>query len=99
LPSNVVTPTPTLWLANMLSIHFEKLFNNGKTTIHHCAPRGNVTIRDWAILILERAKMDYKLTNREFFDNERPHFSSLDCSFTKTAHHWHDLFEAYFKPR
>jgi len=99
LPSNVVTPTPTLWLANMLSLHFEKLFSEHNTTMHHCAPRGNATIRDWAILILEKAKVDYKLTNREFFDSERPQFSGLGCSFTKAVHHWHDLFEAYFKPR
>lgn len=99
LPQNIVTPTPTLWVSHMLAENFESLFSDRGVITHHCAPRGNTSIRDWAIMILERTKIDYRLTNRVFYDESRPYFSNLDCSFQKNVPHWADLFETYFKPR
>lgn len=99
LPQNSVTPTPTLWAAHMLARNFDLLFSKRGTKAHHCAPRGNVNIRDWGKMILDQSRIDYKLTNRCFYDDQRPIISALGCSFNPHVPHWFDLFETYFRPR
>lgn len=99
LPQNIVTPTPTLWVSHMLAENFESLFSDRDVITHHCAPRGNVNIRDWGKMILDQSRIDYKLTNRCFYDDQRPIISALGCSFNPHVPHWFDLFETYFRPR
>lgn len=99
-PSNKVTPTPTRWLASVLTQNLDKLFNNKGSSIHHCAPKGNLPVREWAIMVLSGVR-DLKdfIGRREStlqIDLERPYISNLGCSFTD-VHHYLELWNVYYK--
>lgn len=95
LPSNYVTPTPTRWAARMLVTHLDKLTNNDHATRHHLAPLGNVSVSDWAKMILD-GLVDPKQFNQFLYvDQERPIWSNLKCSFAE-APYWFRLWEEYF---
>lgn len=103
LPSNIVVPTPTRWIAAMLVRHFEELFHNSKfcPAIEHLAPSGGVTVKDWAKIVLRGLRpQDAFLNGKDYFDEERPLFSSLGCSFLKEDEklaHWYDVHQFYFR--
>lgn len=99
LPSNLVTPTPTRWLAGMLIRHIDKLFHEKCTLVHHCAPNGNISVHDWAKYVLDglREPGEFYDVGSPFFDEERPHISNLKCNFSDENYHWHDLWSLYFK--
>lgn len=85
LPINLVTPTSTSWLAEILMQNFDRLFK-GDERIHHAAPHGFVTVREWGSMILEKP-----MTNEDtFFDYERPLLSCLGTSFADHQTHWLD---------
>lgn len=95
-PQNVVTPTPTRWLARMLALHFEKLFDGDGVKISHCAPAGNVSVHDWAKFSLEGIAGQERFTYfPKGFDEQRPKVSSLCCSFAEVPH-WYDLWKQYY---
>lgn len=101
LPKNRVTPTPTRWLASVLSNNFECLFSEKGSTIHHCAPKGNVSVREWGEEILKKHRdiSDFQNLNEiNNFDLERPINSNLGCSFTET-HHWLELWNVYYQEK
>lgn len=100
-PSNIVVPTPTEWLANMLIGRMEELFYNSNhcPAVEHCAPSGGVSVKDWAKFVLRGYRGDEAFTRSEFYDEERPLFSNLGCSFSDcTMPHWYQLFQTYFTP-
>lgn len=99
-PQNHVTPTPTRWLASVLVNNFKDLFKDKGTSIHHCAPKGNLRVRDWAEMVLDgiREKKDFVRVNDSMvqIDVERPYISNLGCSFAD-VHHYLELWNIYFK--
>lgn len=98
IPSNLVTPTPTMWVAAMLYQNLAMLLGPRPQT-HHCAPVGSLALWDWATFILEGLRDHRDFYHNEYFDSEIPLDSSLGCSFVKTNWHWHDLWETYFRQR
>jgi dTDP-4-dehydrorhamnose reductase len=76
LPENRVSPTPTRWLADFLVTHLDDLFDK-PYPIAHCAPVGNVSLREWGERILGP---EYVVTSRGM-DGMRPHTSDLRCNF------------------
>lgn len=109
-PANLVTPTPSLWVAAVLieRLQAEVAGPSAKrlaalgphalpsVEIVHCAPRGNVSVRDWAVLTLQGLREAHAFAPRQYFDLERPAFAALGCSFA-TAPHWHALWRVYFR--
>jgi dTDP-4-dehydrorhamnose reductase len=92
LTANFVTPTPTDWLADKLVWNFKKIISDDGPTIHHCAPAGGVTIAEWGSLVLG------KNVKGPRYDNERPMYSSLGCSFADFSHYsWRDLWSEFGK--
>lgn len=98
LPRNLVTPTPTLWLASLLVENEKNLFSDSGTTRHHGAPLGNVSVWDWGVFVLEGIREASAFSRDEFYDEERPKISNLKSSFLGENWHWHDLWKTYFKP-
>lgn len=96
LPQNLVTPTPTLWLAAMIVESLDWMFDDRGAAIHHCAPRGNVSVRDWAILTLDGMRHHTHFLKDEWYDDKRPHMSNLGCTFAANNWHWHEVWKAYF---
>jgi dTDP-4-dehydrorhamnose reductase len=99
LPANVVTPTPTLWLAAMLAQHRERILSWEGPTIHHCAPNGNVTVWDWATFILDGLRPVEAFDRARWYDEARPLWSALGCSFVTENWHWFDIWRTYFRRR
>lgn len=97
LPENLVTPTSTMWLAWLLITHQDSLFSDMGATLHHAAPDGNVSVRDWAIMILEGVRGLSAFDQAQLFDDERPHYSALSCSIGVQRWHWHDVWKHYFR--
>lgn len=52
LPTNIVTPTPTWWLAKVLVENISRAFGANGFKLHHVAPRGGISTRDWGQAIL-----------------------------------------------
>jgi len=98
LPRNLVTPTPTLWLASVLVSNLERMFNAEETVIHHCSPLGNVSVWDWATFVLKGIREPSAFSHDEFFDEERPKISALGSTFLETNWNWFELWQTYFKP-
>lgn len=102
LPRNLVTPTPTLWLAAVLVEAYlaeaNRLFNEQETTIHHCAPNGNVSVWDWGTFVLAGIRETSAFATDKFFDEERPKISALSSDFLPSNWHWNELWKTYFKP-
>lgn len=99
-PQNKVTPTPTRWLASVLVNNFSKLFDEGKTSIHHCAPKGNISVKNWAKMVLEGIRETKEFVcsydSIAHVDLERPYSSNLGCSFAD-VHHFLELWNVYYK--
>lgn len=93
LPQNMVTPTPTWWIAQMLVDNFARIFSDQGTTTHHLAPVGNCTIVQWGRLILGEG---YNVMTKGF-DQERPSFSKLGCSIAKPNVTWLELWERHLQ--
>lgn len=105
LPQNLVTPTSTLWLAATLVQHLDALHLPAGPTLHHCAPRGNVSVMDWGIIVLNglRDKFAFDRFHQRsiFFDPERPAMSGLGCSLMRASRvpHWFDVWRTYYRTR
>lgn len=97
LPRNLVTPTPSLWLASILVANLDKLTTDEGASIHHCAPKGNVSVWDWGTFVLQGIREPSAFVPDEFFDEERPKISALDCDFLEQNWHWSELWKTYFK--
>ena len=99
LPSNIVVPTPTRWLAGMLIQHLDQLCPDWGTSIEHVAPTGGITVKDWAMFVLEGLRDSSAFDwGKDFFDLQRPLFSGLNCSLSKEQVHWFDLWKLYYHP-
>jgi dTDP-4-dehydrorhamnose reductase len=84
LPLNLVTPTSTAWLSEILVQNFDRLCE-GHERIHHAAPHGFVTVRQWGSLI---CGLPMPEDENSFFDYERPLLSCLGTSFASHQTHW-----------
>lgn len=90
LPRNLVTPTPTDWLAEGLLDTQSKFMFTPSPCIKHCAPKGNVSVAHWGRLILDKSYTVYEAG----YDEERPKISDLNCSFWPPED-WKELWEKY----
>lgn len=99
-PQNRVTPTPTRWLASILINNLDNLFEKKGTSIHHCAPKGNITVVEWAKMVLNGIRENKDFINAYSsavqVDLERPYLSNLGCSFAD-VHHFLELWGVYYK--
>lgn len=86
LPMNLVTPTPTDWLADML-LKRSDAFLRGGPKICHAAPSGNVSIADWGKMVLGP---EFTIKEREL-DETRPAGVSIGCSLGPVSN-WLDLW-------
>jgi len=95
LPKNLVTPTPTAWIAKML-------VNSGRLqySFHNIAPTGAVSVAEWARLVVDNPKYEIIASFRDF---ERPSDSKINC--TLPEHNvssladvsWLELWNQYYK--
>lgn len=101
IPSNLVTPTPTLWAASLLVDEARRgaLFHDGRPLAHHCAPDGNLSLWDWATFILDGLRDSRDFCRDVYYDQKRPLISALGCSFIAKNWHWYDVWETYFRQR
>jgi dTDP-4-dehydrorhamnose reductase len=99
LPLNMVTPTPTRWLAGQLCGNLDSMFSDRAAVIHHCAPKGSVSVRDWAIMILSGLRWYGSVVREPWYDEARPLVSALGCTVGENPHHWHYLWSQYFDRR
>lgn len=90
LPRNLISPTPTHWIAKMVWSHFDKL-TNSRYPVQHCGPMGSMMVSDWGELVLGGG---YTVRMGDF-DPERPAVSYLDCSFTLNRDDIHYLWKTY----
>lgn len=99
LPSNVVTPTPTRWLAAVLVRGFDDLCIEDTATLEHVAPEGGITVKDWAKFVLEDLRGDEAFDRTEaYLDPERPLISNLRNSLPGSVPvHWFELWRTYFR--
>lgn len=99
LPCNLVTPTSTLWLAGLLVDRLDEIHSQWGAKTIHVAPRGNVTVRDWGIMILDGLRSHQDIDRQgSNFDSSRPVVTNLGCSLPggRRAPHWHDVWRRYF---
>lgn len=89
LPQNWITPTPSWWIAKILLNNMDQLFTK-KTVIHHCAPKGGVTVAVFGSKVLGP---NYTVMSKGF-DNERPSQSRLGCTLTDPPS-WEDLWNSH----
>lgn len=97
LPSNLITPTPTLWLAGVLAQSPDLICDPVGTRLHHCAPSGNVSVADFATFVLEGLRHPSSFDRSVWYDDERPHVSALGCTFLDHNWHWHDVWKTYWR--
>lgn len=90
LPPNQVTPTPTKWLASVLSENYSKLFE-GNLRIHHLAPEDPIQILKWGQWVLGK-KYSYKTSPPDF---ERPQVSNLQNTLGLVAPSCEELWSKY----
>jgi len=94
LPANLVTPTPTAWLAEVLAENYPRLKNQyASQPILELAPFGSVSILDWGKIILGEK---YSYSGVSLFDKERPMISELSSRFHYRAPNWKDLWDKYY---
>lgn len=100
LPLNMITPTPTRWLAATLVENFDSLHTRRGVVFHHLAPAGAVSVRDLGRFVLAGLREPKDYDKRERYDESRPRISNLGCSL-KGVHvpHWYDLWRTYFRAR
>lgn len=92
LPVNVVTPTPTKWLAEVLTNRMDEIFSAGATTRHHLAPHGGVSLLCWGEMILGSG---YQFESKGL-DENRPARSRLGFSLPGNFQFdWEDLWAKY----
>jgi dTDP-4-dehydrorhamnose reductase len=100
LPQNTTTPTPTRWIANLLSQDnvLKKMSRKKNTHKYHVAPSGFVSMRDWSIMILNgmRHKRDFNKETDNFWDHSKPYHLDIGCDFGLSPH-WYSLWKDYFK--
>lgn len=89
LPMNRTTPTPTRWIAYVLSRNLVKFV--GDFRVFHCAPQGMVSVKEWGRIILGDA---YTIETHGF-DQSRPLCSNLQCSF-EDAPDWMELWRLHW---
>lgn len=101
IPSNLVTPTPTMWAAALLvnEARHGGLFDDKRPLIHHCAPDGNLTLWDWGTFVLEGLRDQRDFCRDIYYDRQRPLISGLGCSFVRKNWHWYDVWNTYFRQR
>lgn len=99
LPSNIVVPTPSRWLAAMLVSNLKNLFEPKGPIVHHCSPTGGVSVRDWGKFALANIRdgRAFDLNEPLWYDEQRPYVSGLGCSFSDQNYHWYELWDVYFK--
>jgi dTDP-4-dehydrorhamnose reductase len=101
LPQNLVTPTPTRWLAGILLRELDQLCQDYGTTFEHVAPDGNVSVKDWGKFVLRGLREDDAFIWKkgdDFWDKERPLVSALGNTLVRRGnHHWYDLWSHYFR--
>jgi dTDP-4-dehydrorhamnose reductase len=88
LPMNRTTPTPTKWIADVMSRNLGKF--NGDFRVFHCAPQGMTPVWIWGQIILGGG---YKVESHGF-DQSRPLCSNLQCSF-EAAPDWLELWKLH----
>ncbi len=96
LPDNEITPTPTIWLANELVESLTDLFGSQHCSIHHAAPNGNISVKDFGRFVLKGLRDGADFNSATYVDQERPEFSALGCSFDRVPH-WFPIFQHYFR--
>lgn len=90
LPDNIVVPTPTSWVAERIVSNLHSIFIP-EFKVHHVAPKGGCSTRDWGKLILGP---DYQVYSSGL-DPLRPARSSLGCTIDKTYADWKTLWEQH----
>lgn len=88
LPSNMVVPTPSEWISQVLVRNYQKLMSS-QDVVHHVAPRGCISVHQWGKKILGE---DYKIQVKGV-DVERPTGSALGCTLEDPPH-WEDLWNS-----
>ena len=90
LPMNLVSPTDTNWLAYVLSVELDAIFET-KGVIQHCSPSTNCTVAQWGRHILG----DSVNVIDGPIDNERPAKSLLGISWPSMFlnHKWDSKYD------
>jgi dTDP-4-dehydrorhamnose reductase len=89
LPQNRTTPTPTKWVADVLSRHLESF--DGEYRTYHCAPMGMISVAEWGRIVLGSG-YQVDVTG---LDPTRPLCSNLQCSF-EDAPDWLALWRLHW---
>jgi dTDP-4-dehydrorhamnose reductase len=91
LPTNTITPTWTRWLAETVRDNMFQILI-GDAQVGHIAPAGNVSVFDFARMILPRTTD----VSPKGIDVKRPRESRLHCSFGKTEPaHWTQVWNDF----
>jgi dTDP-4-dehydrorhamnose reductase len=98
LPNNLVTPTPTRWVASELVRNLSSLAPPDRLTVEHVAPEGNVSVRQWGKMVLDGLRNDRDFVDSHYVDHERPAISALGCTLPTTVPTWRDLWGVYYDP-
>lgn len=88
-PINRITPTPTWWLAEALAKSYRELMHNPDGPIYNAAPEGNVSVVNFARIVLG-LDYEYQLTE---LDEDRPEKCEIGCTLPGIkAPGWDDLW-------
>lgn len=90
LPTNVIVPTLTAWVAEVLVKQIDYLCMSPTKKIYHCAPKGNVSVINFGRMILGEG---YRFESRGV-DQSRPEKSGLGCNFFESAPQWDELWKS-----
>lgn len=91
LPVNLVVPTPTQWLAEVLLHNLPLLMDTKYHVDYNVAPEGAVPVFEWAQLILGN---EYEVVANGI-DTERPEQAKPGCDFMK-APDWRELWDKHW---
>lgn len=91
LPINMVCPTPTHWIAEVIAERMIWAFDDSKVITHHVAPIDGVTLTQFGSLILGP---DYEVRSKGI-DQSRPPVSGLSCTFQKHRVTWRHLWDQH----
>jgi dTDP-4-dehydrorhamnose reductase len=89
MPMNRTSPTPTPWIANVLSRHLYMF--QGDFRVFHCGPKGMVSVVTWAKIVLGD---QYEIESKGF-DQTRPLVANLQCSFENPPE-WEELWRLHW---
>lgn len=90
LPTNIVVPTLTAWVAEVVVKHVDFLMMSPTKKIYHCAPKGNISVLNFGRMILGAG---YQFESRGI-DPSRPEKSGLGCNFFEDAPNWEELWKS-----